>query len=102
MIVDWGLSIWDIIKLLGIAAGFMWQWFSLQSKMAAAEKAAQEATLISMAAKEALADLKLEVIKDFASIKHLQEVEQRLSGSIGELTSEIRQLRNFLMEGKRT
>lgn len=73
--------------------GALWAWFSVKTKSDSALKIAEEAM-----AKAKL--LEIQVIREYASLQHMQSVETRLSTQIGELTSEIRELRRFLMDKK--
>ncbi len=73
--------------------GALWAWFSVKTK-------ADQALIIAKEAATRAENLQLQVIREYTSLQHMQNVETRLSTQIGELTSEIRELRRFLMDKK--
>lgn len=94
MMFDFTISISHVITICGFAAAFVWNWFTLKTKADEALKKANEATT-------KLSTLELQLIREYASLTNMQSVENRLSSQIVELTGEIRELRRFLMEGKK-
>lgn len=93
MIFDFTLSVPFLFVIATQIGGALWAWFSVKTKSDAAFKIAEEAM-----AKAKL--LEIQVIREYASLQHMQLVETRLSTQIGDLTSEIRELRRFLMDRK--
>lgn len=100
MAVDFTISLSHILTVFFCVSGLIGQWFVLKYKCDENSEMATKAFEESVEAKKEIADLRLEMLKDYASTRSLQAVEQRLAGSITDLTVEIRQLRNFLMGNK--
>jgi len=97
---DFTISVSHIITIVGFAAAFAWNWFVLKSKT---DKALDEATKAKLQAdvlQLKISTLEMQLLKEYTSLSHMQSVETRLSTQIGELTSEIRELRRFLMDKK--
>lgn len=90
MTFDFTISIPIILTIATLFATGMWRIFSLTNK-------ANMALRNSLETKEKLADLKLELAKDYPSNSYLQQVEDRLTKAIEGLGDEIRQLRSYIM-----
>lgn len=91
MIFDFSISIPTIVAVSTLFFGGMWKVFTLARK-------SEEALRNSLETKEKLIDLKLELAKDYPNNNSLKEVEDRLTKAIGDLATEIRQLRSYIME----
>ena len=97
---DFTISISHLITIGGFLVAFGWNWFILKNK---ADKAIEDARGAKDKADDLqvkVAALELQLLKEYTSLAHMQSVESRLSTQIGELTSEIRELRRFLMDKK--
>jgi len=97
---DFTISVTHIITLVGFASAFAWNWFTLKSKTDDALEEAKKAKAQADVLQLKISTLELQLLKEYTSLSHMQSVENRLSTQIGELTSEIRELRRFLMDKK--
>lgn len=93
MIFDFTLSAPFIFVIVTQICGALWAWFSVKTKSDIALKTAEEAM-------EKAKLLEIQVLREYATLQNIQSVETRLAYQIGELTSEIRELRRFLMDKK--
>ena len=98
---------WEIALLIVAAIGSgLGVWLRIEGRIKLAEtEAKREITYVEkkcLQVERALQDLKLEILKDFASVSHLEKVEDRLISAIRELTAEVKHLREFYTsdEGK--
>ena len=84
-----GITIADIVTVLGIIVAVGGIWYRAEGKLnkstdAALSKAAEAIT--------ALNEFKLEVAKGYASLKHIEDVEERLVSAINKLDASMRAL----------
>lgn len=97
---DFTFSITHLITIASFAVGFIYQWFTVRNKVDDAMSLATAAKDKAEKAEARANHLEVQMIREYASITHIQNVELRLSNSISSLTDEIRDLRKFLMERK--
>lgn len=98
MNIDLTFSITNIIVILVTAGGFIGQWYTLKARSEKNTDLAQNALTTAIDAKNDLASLKLELVKDYARTGVVKEVEEKLTSSINKLSDEINGLKMFLME----
>ena len=100
IVMDFTVSFSHILTLVAFGLALIGQWYSLKNKSEKNFDVASSALQIAAEVKKEVSDLRVEILKEYASTRSLQAVEDRLSHGISDLTSEIRQLREFLMERK--
>ena len=97
---DFTISITNIIAFFGIVFSGAWAFFKVKEKADTAQKEAELARIEAKAAQKSNDDLRLEMVREYASVTHLKEVEVRLAASVESLANEIRTLREYLMRQK--
>lgn len=97
---DFAVSIRDLIYIIGLIGVGYGVWFGMKYKINDASEKAKKALETAVESKEKMADLKLELLKEYPTNSHLRELETRLTTAIGGLGEEIRQLRNYIMDRK--
>ena len=97
---DFAVSIRDLIYIIGLLGGGYGVWFGMKYKINDASEKVKKALETAVESKEKMADLKLELFKEYPTNSHLRELETRLTTSIGGLGEEIRQLRNYIIDRK--
>lgn len=98
MIFDFTISIQLILTFIGFAVTLVWNFFHMKARTDRAEEKADHAKEVAIAAAAKADALEKQMLREYASMETMQKVEDRLSASIGTLTSEIRELRAFLMD----
>ena len=98
MSVEWFITVGNLLTVLAFVSAGVWWFFGLSARSQANSVKAQNALDKANDAEKAIANLRIEMTRDFASQTHLREVEDRLIGAVNNLTKEIGQLRQFLME----
>lgn len=100
MIFDFTIGVSSFITLGVLLFAFIGQWALLRAKSESNTRKANEAFETAIEAKNELASLRLEISKEYATTNSLHAVESRLANAVSELTSEIRDLRKYLLENK--
>jgi len=97
---DFTISAPFLVVIATQIGGALWAWFSVKTKADQALINADEAAKRANEAASRVSALELQLIREYTSLQHMQNVENRLGLQINELTSEIRELRRFLMDKK--
>lgn len=115
---DFTISVSHIITIMGFAAAFAWNFMILKSKTDKALEEAQEALEEARKAKASISEevkklqeamaiqsnrssqLELQMLKEYASLSHIQSIETRLTSQMQQMNEELRELNKFLRGGK--
>jgi uncharacterized protein with von Willebrand factor type A (vWA) domain len=104
---DFTISVSHIITIMGFAAAFAWNWFTLKSKTDRAFEKAQDAEEETRKTQDMLVALdkrvsqqELQMLKEYASLSHIQSIETRLTSQMQQMNEELRELNKFLRSGK--
>ena len=94
-----GFVTWEIVLVIGAAIGAaIGIWFRIEGRIQIAtnklEARINKVEADATKAEGKVAELKIEVMQNYASVGHLEKVEDRLIKAITELTTEVKQLRD--------
>lgn len=100
MTFDFTFSLSHLLTIITSSAIVVWNFFHWKAKLDRTEEKAENAMKQAIEAGAKAATLEKQVLSEYASMKTLEKLEDRLSGQMDKMLSELGSIRQFLMERK--
>lgn len=100
MIFDFTFGIGTAITIAIIIFGFVGQWFLLKMRSENNSKKIDQTSNDLVDVKNKIVDLRMEMVQNYVPNERLRETENRLYNTLNEISVEIREIRNHLMDKK--